>query len=86
MFCTYCEDRGENGSFVSWCSNFCVDALNAHVGKGNFSSDVEEKNPIFDKYFTLLDTFRMKDLRFNFPKFSWGFMPRGFDQFVIINR
>ena len=65
-----------------------MDALNAHVGKGNFSSDLEEKNPIFDKYFTLLDTFRMKDLRFNFPKFSWGCMPylEGSNQFVIINQ
>ena len=43
MFCTYCEDQGKNGSFVSRCSNFRVDALNAHVGKGNFSSDLEEK-------------------------------------------
>ena len=65
-----------------------MDALNTHVGKENFSSDLEEKNPIFDKYFTLLDTFRMKDLRFNFPKFSWGYMPylEGSDQFVIINQ
>jgi hypothetical protein len=45
MFCTYsyCEDQGKNGSFVSRCNNFRVDALNAHVGKGNFSSDLEEK-------------------------------------------
>ena len=72
MFCTYsyCEDQGENGSFVSRCNNFRVDALNAHVGKGNFSSDLEEKNHIFDKYFTLPDTFRMQGLRFNFPNFS----------------
>ena len=30
MFCTYCEDQGENGSFVSRCNNFRVDTLNAH--------------------------------------------------------
>jgi hypothetical protein len=30
MFCTYCEDQGENGSFVSDCNYFRVDALNAY--------------------------------------------------------
>ena len=30
MFCTYCEDQRENGSFVSDCNYFRVDALNAY--------------------------------------------------------
>ena len=32
---------------------------------------------ISEQFLTLPDTLRMQDLRFNFPKFSWGFMPRG---------
>jgi hypothetical protein len=86
MFCTYCEDQGENGSFVSRCNNFRVDALNAHVGKGNFSSDLEEKILFLINILLFQIHSECRIWGLIFQNFLGGACLEGSDQFMIINR